>query len=64
MDDTRIDPDGSPTTRAGMGRRAFFGRSLLAVGAATALFGLTGCPGGNGEDEGGDDDADDGGDDD
>ncbi len=57
MDDDTREP------RPGMGRRAFFSRSLLAVGAATALFGLTGCPGGEQED-GGDDDADDGGDDD
>ena len=57
MDDDTREP------RPGMGRRAFFSRSLLAVGTATALFGLTGCPGGEQED-GGDDDADDGGDDD
>jgi hypothetical protein len=43
-----------------MGRRAFFGRALLAAGATTALLGLTGCPGGeqddDGEDEGDQDD--------
>jgi hypothetical protein len=44
-----------------MGRRAFFGRTVLAAGATVALFGLTGCPGGEQDDEGGDDD---GGDDD
>ncbi len=59
MDDAKRTEDDGP----GMGRRAFFSRTLLAAGAAVTLFGLTGCPGGDGED-GGDDDADDGGDDD
>ncbi len=61
MDDAKRTEDDGP----GMGRRAFFSRTLLAAGAAVTLFGLTGCPGGGGDDDGGDDDdGDDGGDDD
>jgi hypothetical protein len=60
MDQTRRDPVDDPTTRTPIGRRAFFGRALLAAGATTALLGLTGCPGGeqddDGEDEGDQDD--------
>jgi hypothetical protein len=41
-----------------LGRRALFGRALLALGGGVALLTLSGCPGG---DQGGDDD--DGGDD-
>jgi hypothetical protein len=40
-------------------RRAFFGRALLATGAAVGLLGLTACPGGGGDDDDGDDDGDD-----
>ena len=57
MDDTGRDPDGSAPTTAPMSRRAFFGRAMLAAGAATALFGLTGCPGGDQDDD--DDEGDD-----
>jgi hypothetical protein len=59
MDETKRDPRDDPATGAGIGRRALFGRALLAAGAAATLFGLTGCPGGDQ-----DDDDDDGGDDD
>ena len=45
----------------GMGRRAFFGRVLLAAGATATVLTLSGCPGGDGGDDDGDDD---GGDDD
>ncbi|MEV7626428.1 hypothetical protein [Actinoplanes sp. NPDC089786] len=45
-----------------LGRRAFFGRALLAVGGGVALLTLTGCPGGDQGDD--DDDGDDDGDDD
>jgi hypothetical protein len=41
-----------------VGRRAFFGRALLATGAAVGLVGLTGCPGGD-DDDGDDEDDDD-----
>jgi hypothetical protein len=58
MDDTKRDSDDDRRTGATMGRRAFFGRALLAAGAAAALMGLTGCPGGDQDDDGdeGDDD--------
>ncbi|GAA4716072.1 hypothetical protein [Phytohabitans rumicis] len=52
MDDPRTDDT--------LGRRAFFGRALLAAGAVPALIGLAGCPGGDQDD---DDDGDDGDDD-
>lgn len=38
-----------------LGRRAFFGRALLLAGAGTALLGLTGCPGGDQDNDEGDD---------
>jgi hypothetical protein len=44
-----------PEYRAAMGRRAFFGRTLLPAGAMAALVALTGCPGGDQDDAGGDD---------
>ncbi len=44
---------------AAMARRAFFGRALLAVGATAGLLTLTGCPGGEQDDDGGDDEGDD-----
>jgi hypothetical protein len=43
---------------AAIGRRAFFGRTLLAAGSLVGLVALTGCPGG-GDDDGDDDDDDD-----
>lgn len=52
MDDTGSTPGTGPA----LGRRAFFGRALLAAGAAVSLVGLTGCPGGE---QGDDDDRDD-----
>ncbi|GAA4455618.1 hypothetical protein [Phytohabitans houttuyneae] len=57
MDDTELGTADTPR----IDRRAFFGRALLATGAAVGLLGLTGCPGGG---DGDDDDDDDGGDDD
>jgi hypothetical protein len=58
MDDTNRtsvdDPDAGPA----LGRRAFFGRTLLAAGAMVGLVGLTGCPGGDGDDDDDDDDDD------
>jgi hypothetical protein len=62
MDDTERTPADNQNTGAGIGRRALFGRALLAVGATTALLSLTGCPGGEQDDDGedsGDDDGDD-----
>jgi hypothetical protein len=59
MDDVKRTADDGPDTDLGMGRRAFFSRTLLAAGAAVTLFGLTGCPGGDGDDDDGDDDGDD-----
>jgi hypothetical protein len=47
-----------PSNGAVIGRRAFFGRALLAAGAAAALMGLTGCPGGEDDDDGDDGDDD------
>ncbi|MFC7546778.1 hypothetical protein [Plantactinospora sp. GCM10030261] len=58
MDDSTEDQK----TGTAMGRRALFGRALLAVGAAAGLLSLTGCPGGEQGDDG-DDDGDDGDDD-
>lgn len=55
MEDTERSTANDPR----IGRRAFFGRALLATGAAVGLVALTGCPGG-----GDDGDDDDGGDDD
>ena len=62
MDDAKRTADDGPDTADGMGRRAFFSRTLLAAGAAVTLFGLTGCPGGGGEGEDGGD-GEDGGED-
>ena len=59
MDDTTRKSEDDSRTGAPIGRRAFFGRALLAVGATAALMGLTGCPGGDQDDDGGDDDGDD-----
>jgi hypothetical protein len=60
MDDTERTLPENSDTRPGIGRRALFSRALLAVGATTALVTLTGCPGGeqddDGEDSGDDDD--------
>jgi hypothetical protein len=42
-----------------MGRRSFFGRTLLAAGATAGLLTLTGCPGGDQDDDDDDDDGDD-----
>jgi hypothetical protein len=58
MDDTRINSVDDPGTGPAMGRRAFFGRTLLAAGAAISLVGLTGCPGGDQDDDDDDDDDD------
>lgn len=58
--DTKRHIDGEPRGGAGIGRRALFGRALLAVGAVASLPVLSGCPGGqqgdDGDDEGEDDD--------
>jgi len=58
MDDIRGNEQDD--SRPAMGRRAFFGRALLAAGAVATLTTLTGCPGGeqddDGDDDGGDDD--------
>ena len=52
MDETtRTTPD-EPRTGAPMGRRTFFGRTLLAAAATTGLLTLTGCPGGEQDDDG------------
>lgn len=56
MDETKRDSTDDPRNGAAMGRRAFFGRALLATGAAAALVGLTGCPGGDQDDDDDDDD--------
>ena len=58
MDDTEKDTRDDPGTGGAMGRRAFFGRALLAAGAVGGLLTLTGCPGGE-QDDGDDDDGDD-----
>ena len=57
MDDTETDKRDAPDAGAAMGRRAFFGRALLAAGAVGGLLTLTGCPGGEQDDD--DDDGDD-----
>ena len=57
MDDIERRPQDEPTTAAGMDRRRFFGRTLLALGATAGLLTLTGCPGGEQDDD--DDDGDD-----
>ncbi|MCA2219280.1 hypothetical protein [Jidongwangia harbinensis] len=58
MDDDRRNVRNDPGKA--IGRRAFFGRALLAAGAVATLTTLTGCPGGeqddDGDDDGGDDD--------
>ncbi|MDQ7903997.1 hypothetical protein RB614_05610 [Phytohabitans sp. ZYX-F-186] len=59
MDDTERGSADHPRAGAVMGRRAFFGRTLLATGAVAALAGLTGCPGGDGDDDDDDEDDDD-----
>jgi hypothetical protein len=43
-----------------IGRRAFFGRVLLAAGGVATVLTLSGCPGGDGDDDddGGDEDDD------
>jgi hypothetical protein len=56
MDDATRTSDERP----GLDRRTFFGRTLLAAGAAVTLATLTGCPGGDQDD----DDDDGGGEDD
>lgn len=56
MDDTKRKSDDAPDDGAAMSRRVFFGRAVGLAGAATALLGLTACPGGDGDD---DDDEDD-----
>jgi hypothetical protein len=58
MDDTGRSSEDVPATGAVMGRRAFFRGALLAAGATATLAGLTGCPGGDGDDDG-DDEGDD-----
>jgi hypothetical protein len=59
MDETERSSANAPTTGSVMGRRAFFRGALLAAGAAATLAGLTGCPGGDGDDDGDDDGGDD-----
>jgi hypothetical protein len=61
MDEATRERDDSPTSPAGLNRRAFFGRALLLAGGTATVLTLSGCPGGDGDD---DDDDDDGGDDD
>ena len=58
MDDIERQPQEVQHTPAGMGRRRFFGRALLAAGATAGLLTLTGCPGGQ-QDDDDDDDGDD-----
>jgi hypothetical protein len=60
MDDIARQTQAGPDTDidTGMGRRSFFGRALLAAGAAAGLLTLTGCPGGD-QDDDDDDDGDD-----
>ena len=59
MDDTKTDTRDDPDAGAAMGRRAFFGRALLAAGAVGGLLTLTGCPGGEQDDDDDDGDGDD-----
>lgn len=56
MDDIERDVTTNPGTGGAMGRRSLFG-----AGAVVALLTLTGCPGGEQDDEDGDDEG--GGDD-
>jgi hypothetical protein len=56
MDHKERDAAEDPGTGTAMSRRVLFRRTLMAAGAAGALFGLTACPGG---DEGDDDEDDD-----
>ncbi len=58
MDKTESKPAVEPRTGPAMGRRAFFGRALMAAGATAGLLALTGCPGGDQDDDDGDDDDD------
>lgn len=59
MDDQKRYAEDDPERSTSMSRRALFGRgTLMAAGAAVALVGLTGCPGGAQDDD--DDDDDDG----
>ena len=60
MDDTDRKVALGPSTDAGIDRRTFFSRALLAAGATATLLTLSGCPGGDQDD----DDDDDGDDDD
>jgi len=57
MDDTDRNAPHGPGTGAGIDRRAFFSRALLAAGATATLLALSGCPGGDQDDD--DDDGDD-----
>jgi hypothetical protein len=59
MDDTERQSQDDLTTGTGIGRRRFFGRVLLAAGASAGLLTLTGCPGGEQDDDGDDDEGDD-----
>jgi hypothetical protein len=59
MEDTQSKSEEAPVTGAAMSRRVFFGRAVGMAGAATALLGLTACPGGDQDDDGDDDDDDD-----
>lgn len=54
--DSRIEPGLRNEPGAGLGRRAFFSRALLAAGATAGLLTLTGCPGGDQDDDDDDDD--------
>ena len=60
MDDTKRTSEVVPRTGPALGRRAFLSRALMATGATAGLLALTGCPGGeqddDGDDDGGDDD--------
>ena len=58
MDSTERDTQDAPGTGTHLGRRAFFSRALLAAGATVGLLTLTGCPGGE-QDDDGDDEGDD-----
>jgi hypothetical protein len=58
MDDTRVDAQDAPGTGTTMGRRAFFSRTLMAAGATVGLLALSGCPGGEQDDDGDDEDDD------
>jgi len=58
MEETDRTAAHGPGTRAGIDRRAFFSRALLAAGATATLLTLSGCPGGDqdDDDDGGEDD--------